>query len=554
MKIPFLSKLFEKRSTYLQAWKSGDPWPGAKSASGIYVTPDVAMTVSTVFACVKILSETMATFPLHLYKNLPDGGKDRDSNHPLYNVLHRRPNRWQTGFEFREMMMAHCALRGNAYSEIFSSGGQAVSELIPIHPGRVTPQMDDDGKIRYVVSGKDRRILPQGKIFHLRGLSDDGLRGKSPIDFVREPVGMAKATEQFGARFFSNGAAPGGVLKHPGTLSENAERNMRDSWQKIHGGSDNAHSIAVLEEGVEWAQVGLSNEDSQFLETRKFTVEEIARIYRIPMHLLQALDRSTFNNIAHQSMEFVMYTMLPWVKRWEEAIHRDLLSETDQQTHFTEFAVQGLLRGDQKTRNESYAIGRRNGWYSINDIRRMENLNPVTGGDEYLTPLNMVPIGKNKSAEIEPEKVDPKEQSRKQSNPDGTLENLQTGFTHVLSEVLGRAIRKENKTVERLLKKFQSRDEFAGQVEAFFEGSCDKSGHIKNVVSEAGKVFRSYAIARNGDVAKADKFAETFGHRYVNEAQELIKTNGDISGLLSRNVEELSKRELLRFDEFITTD
>ena len=358
------------------------------------------MQVAAVFACIRVLAESVASLPLIVYKRRPDGGKDRDPPHPLYRTLHDRPNRWQTGFEFREMLMGHAALRGNAYAAIKATGGQAVAELTPLHPDRVIPFRAPDGLIAYEHTPLEgpRRILLQPEMLHIRGLSDDGICGLSPIKLHREAIGLALVTEEHGARLFANGAQLGGVLQHPGKLQPEAVERLKKSWEARYSGVGNAHRTAVLEEGMTWNKVGMTSEDAQFLESRHYQVTEIARIFRIPPHMIGDLSKATFSNIEHQALEFVVHTLRPWLVRWEQAILRDLFTEPDQETHFVEFLVDGLLRGDTQSRYNAYAVGRQWGWLSANDIRRLENLNPIEqGGDDYFQPLNMASMTQDKT-------------------------------------------------------------------------------------------------------------------------------------------------------------
>lgn len=362
-----------------------------ETASGANVTPDSALQVSAVYACVRVLAETLASVPLVVYKRLPNGGKDRDFAHYLYRILHDQPNEWQTSFEFREMMMGHLCLRGNAYAQIISGPKQGVSALVPLHPDRVRPFIAPNKKIAYEYQPLDgqKQVFLREEIFHLRGLSQDGIIGLNPIQLQREAVGLAMVTEEHGARLFSNGTELGGVLKHPGKMGKDAFERLEKSWKQRYAGIKNTGSTAILEEGMTFEKMGMTSEDAQFLETRKYQVSEIARIFRVPPHMIGDLEKATFSNIEQQSLEFVQFTMMPWFTRWEQAIQRDLI--VNKELNFTEFMVQGLLRGDLKSRYEAYATGRQWGWLSANDIRGMENLNPIEDGDVYLSPMNMTP-------------------------------------------------------------------------------------------------------------------------------------------------------------------
>ncbi|MDV2503093.1 MAG: phage portal protein [bacterium] len=389
-----LTSLFERRQVSLGTF---DEWldrafEGQPSATGTWVGPEVAMGVTAVYAAVRLLAETVASLPLIVYKRLPDGGKQRDPDHPLSEILGLLPNRWQTSFEYREMMMGHLVLRGNAYGAIIP--GAPISEIIPLHPDRVKPKFID-GRIIYVHrpdKGGERIYLDE-EIFHVKGLSSNLLKGLSPLAIAREAIAVAISTQEYGARFFGNDARPGGVLQTPHTLEEPERENLKTSWEAAHRGTARSHKVAVLEHGMEWKQIGLTGAEAQLLESRKFQISEIARIFNVPAHMLKDLDRATFSNIEHLSLEFIMYSLLPWLRRWEQAIHRSLMGAETRKTHFVEFLLDGLLRGDRAARFDSYTKGIQWGILSPNEVRRLENMNPRPGGDVYLQPLNMIPSG-----------------------------------------------------------------------------------------------------------------------------------------------------------------
>lgn len=361
---------------------------GGRSNSGVAVTPENALTSSAVYACVRVLSETMASLPLMVYKRLPDGGKEPALDHHLYPILHDSPNTHQTSFEYREMGMGHLSLRGNAYSLKEVNGARRIVSLIPLSPANMKLERKN-GDVIYIYTWGDGRIqsFPSNQIWHLKGLSDDGLVGLSPVTLAREAIGLSLATEEHGARLFSNGAQPGGTLEHPGKLTEDAAKRLKVSWQAAHSGGANAHKVAVLEEGLSWKAIGMSNEDSQFLQTRDFQVQDIARIFRVPGIMIGHPDKtSTFASAEQFFLSFAKFTVVPWARRIEQSANMHLLSKKDQKTHFVEFNLNGLLRGDTKARFESYAIGRQNEWLSANDVRKFENMNPIEGGDEYKNP------------------------------------------------------------------------------------------------------------------------------------------------------------------------
>ena len=365
------------------------------SNSGVRVDELRAMQTSAVYACVKILSETVASLPLHLYKKGKDGKNEQAEEHPLFSCLYETPNEEMTSFEFRETMMTSLLLWGNAYARKIRDRAGHVCELWYLKPDRMTVERDSvTSKIKYTysddVTNQTYEYTPD-QVFHLKGLSLDGVKGISPIAQAREAVGLSLATEEYGAKFFGNGARPGGVLEHPGILKD--PERLRESWNKVYQGTRNSHKVAVLEEGMKYHTIGIAPEDAQFLETRKYQVNEICRIFRVPPHLVGDLERATFSNIEHQSIEFVQHTIRPWLVRWEQGISRSLLDEKERLLYFARFNVDGLLRGDYKSRMEGYAIGRQNGWLSINDIRRLEDMALVPqekGGDEYLVNGNMI--------------------------------------------------------------------------------------------------------------------------------------------------------------------
>ncbi|MGH3848556.1 MAG: phage portal protein, partial [Pseudonocardiaceae bacterium] len=361
--------------------------------AGIYVNEDTALRLTAVFAAVKILAESLAVLPLILYRRLRTGGKERATDHPLYTLAHDTPNEDHTSFELRELLQGHLGLRGNGYAEIIRDGRGIVRELEPLDPRCVRPYRLESGRPAYEVSasGKTRILLGRaGEILHVRAYSIDGLIGLSPIAQAREAVGLGLAAEEYGSRFFVNDATPGGVLEHPMSLGDTARKHIKEDWQKIFAGAGR-HSIAVLEEGMKYTQVGISNHDAQFLELRKFQISEIARIYRVPPHMLADLDRATFANIEHMSLEFVMFSLLPWLRRWEQAFNRDLLTPSERQTYYFEFLVEGFLRGDFESRQRGLSIQRQNGIINANEWREIENKNPIGGEDgaKYWEPKNM---------------------------------------------------------------------------------------------------------------------------------------------------------------------
>ena len=372
------------------------------STSGKQVTERSAMQMTAVYSCVRILSEAVAGLPLHLYRYKEGGGKEKAIDLPLYRLMHDEPNPEMSSFVFRETLMTHLLLWGNAYAQIIRNGKGEVIALYPLMPNKMRVDRDENGNLYYeYVHSSDEadtmknttvRLTPYN-VLHIPGLGFDGLVGYSPIAMAKNAIGMAIACEEYGAKFFANGAAPSGVLEHPGVIKD--PQKVREAWQSQFGGSQNANKIAVLEEGMKYTPISISPEQAQFLETRKFQINEIARIFRVPPHMVGDLERSSFSNIEQQSLEFVKYTLDPWVMRWEQSLSRALFTEEEKKTLFFKFNVEGLLRGDYQSRMNGYATARQNGWMSANDIRELENMDKIPaeqGGDLYLINGSMLPM------------------------------------------------------------------------------------------------------------------------------------------------------------------
>ena len=378
------------------------------STSGKRVNERSAMQMTAVYSCVRILSEAVAGLPLHLYQYTDKSSKEKAVENPLYFLLHDEPNTEMTSFVFRETLMTHLLLWGNAYSQIIRNGKGEVMGLYPLMPDRMTVNRDEKGRLyyEYMVSSDDAKTLKDGTVrlspydvLHIPGLGFDGLVGYSPIAMAKNAIGLAIAAEEYGSKFYANGATPSGILEYPGTVKE--PDKVRESWNAGFGGSSNAHKIAVLEEGMKYTPISISPNEAQFLETRKFQINEIARIFRVPPHMVGDLEKSSFSNIEQQSLEFVKYTLEPWLVRWEQAMQRSLIPQDDKSKYFIKFNVDGLLRGDYQSRMQGYATARQNGWMSANDIRELENLDRIPaedGGDLYLINGNMMPLSMSGAA------------------------------------------------------------------------------------------------------------------------------------------------------------
>lgn len=360
---------------------------------------DDALRVATVLACVNVIAQTIGTLPLLMYRRTGDGKTRVDAN-PLAELLRWKPNPWQTSTEWREQIMAHALLHGNAYCEIVRVDGLP-QQLNVLNPRAMRVEQGPFGPVYIYQSETGPRefrttyATEPAKILHLRGLSTTGLVGRSLIADASDIIDTAHSAQVYGRTLLENDATPSLVLKHPQVLDEEAAARLKESWRSAYGGARKAGGIAVLEEGMSLDKLAMTNEDLQLLETRKFTRSEIASLFRVPAHMIGDLERSTFSNIEHQAIEFVQHCIRPWAVRFEQVLHASLLSDTPQakRTYFFEFALDGLLRGDIQSRYQAYQVGRQAGFLSINDIRRLENLDPIANGDDYLEPLNMQPVG-----------------------------------------------------------------------------------------------------------------------------------------------------------------
>lgn len=369
---------------------------GPATASGIRVSTEGSLRLIGVWACVRVISEDVASLPLLCYNRL-ERGKERIPQHPLYRLLHESPNPYMTSTAFREALQGHVLLWGNAYASIERDEmtGRPMA-LWPLRPDRMdAPVISDAGTLLYTyhLPTGEPRSLTQSEVFHLRGLSSDGITGYSPITLHREGLAWSIATREYGARFFGNDSRPGGILQAKNRLSDEAVKRLRESWETAHRGLEQSHRIGVLEEGIEWKQTGIPPEDAQYLEVMTFQLQDIARIYRTPPHKIGDLSRATYSNIEEQAIEYVSDTLRPWLVRWEQQANKDLVMPSERGRVFVEHLMDALLRGKTLERFQAYQLGLQNGVYSPNEIREFENLNPFEGGDTHLQQVNMAPYG-----------------------------------------------------------------------------------------------------------------------------------------------------------------
>lgn len=496
-----MSRWLEKRSTGITGKWLLDLFGGQPTYAGKDVNEENAINFSAVYACVRIIAESIASLPLHIYQRLPNGGKQRAPEHPLYELLHDQPNPEMTSFTFREVMMGHLLLWGNAFAEIewdLSTG--KVRALWPIPPDRVQVYRDPQTlALQYRVTlpvTNEQKVLQEYQVLHIPGFGFNGVVGLSPIAVARQAIGLGLAAEEFGARFFGNGAQLNGVLEHPGQLSETAQENLRKSFEANYSGLSKSHRLMILEEGMKYTRIGIPPEDAQFLETRKFQVTEIARIFRVPPHMLADLERATFSNIEHQSIEFVVHTIRPWLVRWEQAIKWKLFLPSERKSFFAEFAVDGLLRGDIQSRYQAYAIGRQNGWLSADDIREMENMNPLPDGQGqiYLVNGNMIPADQAQAPQPAPVRSESRSMDKEERALRTAKRRRQIAETHkrLFIDALARVVKREVQDISRQAKKIlQRRDAllFKDWLNEFYQE------HPEFVRRNLTPVFMAYAEA-----------------------------------------------------------
>lgn len=539
----FLTRAFDRRSVTVvgdELWRS---WKAAGSAAGVSVTPETAMTFSAVFAAHKILSESTAMLPLFLLKKL-ERGKIPATNKRLYSVLHDVANPEMDAYLVRETMTSHLASWGRAHAKLDYNADGEITAMWPIPPQRVEVGRDLNRNLVHKVTLPDgqKRTYQSWEMLYLRGMSPDGINVFTPIKLARQGIGLGLAAEAYGASFFGNGAAPQGVLRHPGTLKDEAYARIINSWNDAHQGIGNANKVALLEEGMEWIKIGIPPDDAQFLQTRQFQVEEIGRWYRIPnMMLNMSGANSTYASVEAYGLQFVIYTLYPWLVRWEKAISMQMLLERERNKYVAEHLMTAILRGDTPSRNAAYATGRQWGWLSVNDVRELENMNPIEGGDVYLTPSNMV----NAS---EPTKV-------------------QRSYLPVLIDAVQRVLRREANDIRGAVQKIFARrgaEEFADWLSEFYQEHQDfivrnltpaLQGYAEMIASgedftsvqlRVGESLRMFALRRAGQVQEQIKGV-------LHETDPASAITGILDSWDSNYVERLARMEISRNTALLLT-
>lgn len=477
---------------------------GRRTAAGARVNENSAKTLSAYWAGVTLIASAVGSLPLKVYRRDGNNGRTEARDHPLWTILHDKPNPYMSAASFREAMQGNALNHGNAFAEIETNGAGQVTGLFPLNPRDVTPFLERNALFYEIELKNGNMVLAADRILHVRG-PGDGIAGWSVLRHARESLGLALALEEYGARFFGNNSRPSGILTHPGRLKSEAATTLKESWEATQGGLRNAHRVAVLEEGVQWQQIGLSAEDSQFLESRAFQVVEVARWLNLPPHKLKDMERAHFNNIEEQNIEFVQDTLRPWLVRWEQEISADLLTESERRRgFFAEFSVEGLLRGDTERRAAFYQTQFNTGAITPNEIRSSENRNPVEGGDTVFVRADMLPM--SQAIQLSPQErmailhgPEPTEEpkaveTRTETRNSHTLRlDLRDSFRPLFTDAAVRMVNGELRNVrraqERLLTE-SDRGQFRNWLDEYY-----RTEHPEWMRTALGSVFTSYADA-----------------------------------------------------------
>ncbi len=420
-----------------------DCFGGGESSSGVRVGHQKAMQFTPFWAAVRIISGTIASLPFKVYRNLEGGGKEPITDHRAYRLLHDRPNDYVDAVTFLETRMAQVLCYGNAYAEIQRDGAGRPVALWPLLPDRTSRKITEAGQFIYEVRlpAGDTVTLPDADVLHIKGLGADAYTGYDVVTYHKEALGYGIAVKEFGSRFFSNNAQPGGNVEHPGQMSEPAYKHFKESWNEAHQGLENAHRVAILEEGMKFHEYGVDPQKAQALEVQKWTVDDCCRIFQIPPHMLGSMEFSKYNNVEELRIDFLTMTMLYWFRKWEQECSYKLLMPSERGRLFCEFVADGLLRGNVAARTQYYMAGRQWGWLSVDDIREKENMNPLPDGKGkiYLEPLNMRPAG---SPDPKPPSPEP---ASKDTPDDGEEDPIRSTHRDILRGLMRRIITKQRK-------------------------------------------------------------------------------------------------------------
>lgn len=501
----------------------------AGNIPGITVTEETALTYASIFTCVRVIAETVAMLPCTLYK--VDGRRRiHAKEHPLYSVLKHAFNEETTAMEGMELLGGHCSLRGNVYFERSINGAAQTIALWPLHPARMTIKRTQTKKLLYCYwqDGKEKQFHPE-QILHVKTMSTDGVYGMSPISVLRSQVESGLAQDKSTAKLFGNGVRPSGVLEHPEEMSDEAYKRLKDSFYEQAVGIDNAYRPLILEDGTKWHQIGMSMDDAQAIDQKKYTRSEIVGAFRVPQHKAGILDKATFSNIEHQALEFIMDCILPWVRRIEQAMELRLLSENERNMgYIIRFNVNALLRGDIESRYRSYATARQNGWMNANEIRELEDMDPIPGeeGDKYQTQMNIAVGGGDPQAPAKKEKDPTSKRDAEDAHAESNLlilqaagYNLSNTMRYVVEDQVERYLKREQKTLESRIRSGMKRS-----VEEFIADGTAAYAELQTVLSDyLLPTVRAYAKASGVESKLFEFTVSAEATRYASRSLDDLK-------------------------------
>jgi len=549
-------------------------WSHLKTDSGVKISEHSALAISAVFACINAISQDVGKLPLHFYKRKASDNREKATEHSLYKVLMYRPNPEMSAIEFKQVLTGHVLGWGTAYAEIEFNGAGQVIGLWPLPPDRTKPKRTEGGTLYYAYRSPSGEEIPISaeRIFRLHGLGFNGISGYSVIGLAREGIGLAKATETFAAKYFGNGAISPLLLTHPGKLGEDAVERMRSSWEKAHGGLNNAHRVAILQEGVTVEKIGIPPNDSQFLESREFSVPEIARFFRMPLHKIQHLKEATFNNIEHLAQEYLSDTLEFWLKSWEQQVYNSLLTEKEQKKYYAEFLTDSILRGDTETRYEAYAKAIQNGFMSPDDVRRKENMNPLPDGSgkQYFIPMNLIPVDQvDAFAESVKNKAKTANNEDKTVKTPGIIEKrakgiiivrnrLRNRYYDLFRDIADQIVTREHNQITRYAQKYLGGNDvssFDAWINDYYQNtfpdfiSRKMKPIIRTYTSAVGDVAAQEIDLDVDDLADMDEFVS--GYVDVYATRHIESSVGQLRSLIKEDVEDKLDEISTRADEWL---
>ena len=488
-------------------WKN--VFTGANTFTGQTVSPDSAQQQPAVFACVRVISEDVASLPIKIYSRISDMVREPIEGHPVATLFHTRPNSEMTPFTLMETMTAHVLLYGNAYAEIERNGAGDPIGVWILLPENITVEKYE-GSIRYRYrSGTSTAVLPSEDVLHIKGLGHDGIMGYSPISYAKQTIGISQAMEEAGGTFFANSSRPSGVLEHPAKLSEDASKRLRQGWDGMYSGSDNVGKTAILEEGMKWTSLSIPHSDAQWIEARQYALQDIARIYRVPPHMVGDLSRATYSNIESQQIAYMQQTLMPWLRRWEQEINKKLIGG-DERSVYGEFLVEEMMRGNTIDRFAAYRTARESGWLSVNEIRKRENMNPIDNGDNFIQPLNFAEVSVAEEMQGERQNSPPRKEM-----PIGWIADSVRRAVAIVRNASNRKANKENGNEWYEWAKTQD-EAILRKIEEILLPCCRESGLCEQQVADdllqtwSGAVTTADTLQKSLDFC--NKWAETFAH------------------------------------------